>query len=72
MIIQQWIMICQKPGENHEQQVVQFFSHLQHRSEETITTLFKIYAEYIAEVNFTNYLQNKVCASKVNIEHIFG
>lgn len=60
MIIQQWIMICQKPGENHEQQVIQFFSHLQHRSEETITLLFRIYAEYIAEVNFTNYLQNKV------------
>ena len=53
-------MICQKPGENHEQQVVQFFTHLQQRSEETITLLFKIYAEYIAEVNFTNYLQNKV------------
>ena len=62
MIIQQWIMICQKSGESHEQQLLQtqFFNHPSLRNEETITLLFKIYTEYIADVNFNNYIQNKV------------
>ena len=61
LIIQEWITICQnKSGEHHEQHVVRFANQIQQCNEETKSHLFKMYAEYIADTNFNNYMQNKV------------
>eukprot|EP00116_Pleurobrachia_bachei_P000888 sb/3461150/ len=56
IILQQWFALCHKPDEH----MVQFLTTLQqYINEETLALLFKVYMEYITDVNFKNHLTNK-------------